>query len=240
MQHKLISLILLFLSFSILLESCQTRPSALRQELSEASAIVKTKPSVNSLRVEALVGNYKTYENAEDLEIASGLIIIGKPQASLEESKPTSIPISQQLTKQPIVNESIVVKDNDGAIIDRYTISSVKVQKVVKGQFKEKEIRVIQPSAVVKEDNQAPFISTIEGYSPLKKNSKYILFLKEIDTATYPKMAGVYSILSVNQGKFNFDNTDTEETKVEASDNQYADLKAKVRAKYGAMVNALP
>jgi hypothetical protein len=60
-----------------------------------------------------------------------------------------------------------------------------------------------------------------------------------MDTKTFPNMVGVYALSSV-QGKFNFDNTDNGETKLEAENKQYAGLKAKVREKYGAIVNALP
>jgi hypothetical protein len=186
------------------------------------------------------VPNYITYDSPEGLEAASDTIVVGKPQASIEDSKPISIPESQRFTKKAVVNESVVVKNTEGRIIDTYTITSVKIQKLIKGKFKEQEIKVLQPAVVIKESNQPPFISTTEGYSLLKPNSKYLLFLEQLNNKIFPNMVGVYSIQSINQGKFNFDNTDTEETDLEAKDTQYAALKAKVRKKYGAMVNALP
>jgi hypothetical protein len=66
------------------------------------------------------------------------------------------------------------------------------------------------------------------------------LFLKEVDTVTYPNLAGVYSILSVNQGKFNLDKGDDEETKVEERNEQYKKLTVKIRKNYESMVNAIP
>jgi hypothetical protein len=239
MQYKLISLIGVFFIFSFLLQSCQTQPSGSRAELSIPSATVKTKPSSMPIRATS-VPNYITYDSPEGLEKIADTIVVGKPQAAIEDSKPISIPESQRFTTKPIVNESVVIKDTEGGIVDTYTITSVKIQKLVKGKFKEQEIKVLQPAVVIKESNQPPFISTTQGYSLLKPNSKYLLFVRELDNKTFPNMAGVYSILSINQGKFNFDNTDTEETDLEAKDKQYAALKAKVRKKYGAMVNALP
>jgi hypothetical protein len=143
-------------------------------------------------------------------------------------------------TRKPVVNQSVVVRGEEGGNNDSYTITSVKVQKVLKGKFKEQQIKVLQPATIVKESNQPPFISTIRGYSPMKKSIKYLLFLSELDHKIFPNMRGVYSIISVNQGKFNLDRTDSRETELEAEDEQYADLKAKVRKKYEAMVNALP
>jgi hypothetical protein len=240
MQHTLFSLICLLFTFSVLLESCHIRSSASRSDVSIPSATVKTKPSSTMPIQVSSVPCYITYDRPEGLETVADTIVVGKPQASIEDSKPISIPESQRFTKKPIINESVVVKDTEGGNVETYTITSVKIHKLVKGKFKEQEIKVLQPAVVMKESNRPPFISTTKGYSLLKPNSKYLLFLQEIDTKTFPNMARVYSILSINQGKFNFDNTDTEETSIEANDEQYADLKAKVKKKYGAMVNALP
>lgn len=182
---------------------------------------------------------YPTYKDPESLEPRADLIIIGKPQANLEDSISTSVPKSERLKKKLILNESIVVTDTDGSMVDRYTITSVKILKVVKGKVEEKEIKVLQPAVIMKALGRFPYINTIGGYSPLKKDSKYLLFLKKIDTATFPNLIGVYGLASV-QGKFNFGNTDNRETTLEAENKQYADLKAKVIKKYGTMVNALP
>jgi hypothetical protein len=191
------------------------------------------------LPVQRSLARYYTYDNVDDLESAADLIIFGKPQASLEDSQPISIPKSEQAKKDPVVNESVVVRDEqDGSMIDTYTITLVKVQKVLKGTFEEKEIRVLQPAAVVQELNQPPFISMVSDYTPLRKNTKYLLFLKEVDTANLPNLAGAYSILSINQGKFNFDKADTEETDLEDENEQYRQLKLKVKKRYESRVNA--
>ena len=42
----------------------------------------------------------------------------------------------------------------------------------------------------------------------------------------------MYSIISVNQGKLNFDNSDKQEESYEAKDPQYRSLKEKVKRKY--------
>jgi hypothetical protein len=231
MCKKLISLFVLLLASSTLLESCSVKSLFSQQELPGKTATLL--PIVTSM------ASYPTYNNPESLEPRADLIIVGKPQANLEDSSSISVPKSERLKKKLILNESVVVTDTDGSMVDRYTIVSVKILKVIKGKFEEKEIKVLQPAAVMKESGQSPYINMIGGYSSLRKDSKYLLFLRKMDTKTFPNMVGVYGLSSV-QGKFNFDNTDNGETKLEAENKQYAGLKAKVREKYGAMVNALP
>jgi hypothetical protein len=61
--------------------------------------------------------------------------------------------------------------------------------------------------------------------------------LKEGDL---PNTKGFYSIISLNQGKFNLDNEDKEESEEEGKDQQYKRLKDRVRGKHGAVVNETP
>jgi hypothetical protein len=56
--------------------------------------------------------------------------------------------------------------------------------------------------------------------------------LKQVDTATYPNLAGVYSIMSINQGKFNIDKTDAKEAAFADKSPQYKNLKAKALERF--------
>ena len=239
LNQRITFLILLVLASTVLAASCQSHASVPQRQVAESSKGVP-QPLSTPLQVQHLLANYKTYDIPEELESSADLIIVGRPQTSLEDSQSTSILESEKAKNQPRTNQSVVVRNDQGSIIDRYTITSVKAQKVFKGKVEAKEIMVLQPAAVVQEPNQSPFISLVEDYSPLKKNVKYLLFLKQVDTATYPNLAGVYSIMSVNQGKFNFDKVDSGETNVEGQNEQYRQLKAKVKKKYEAQVNAVP
>lgn len=240
MRQRAFSLIVLVLTSTVLLESCGSQKVVVEQSLSNSPITLQLKPSPLPLQVKTSLARYKPYNDAEELETAAELIVVGRPLLCLEDTQPTSIPESEKAKKQPIFYESVVVKDDQGFIVDRYSIAFVTVEKVLKGKVEEKQIQVLQPAAIVKESNQPPFISQAKDYSLLKRNTKYLLFLKEVDTATYPNLAGVYRILSVNQGKFNLDKTDDEETGVEERNEQYRQLKAKVRKKYETQVNAVP
>jgi hypothetical protein len=224
MVKNLIFMPIIFLISNILLNSCSSN-----QLLSNSLPVVTSHASAIK------------YRDTESLEERADLIVVVKPQASLEDSKlTTTVRDSEMLKKKLILDESVVVKDSEGVMVDRYMATSVKVEKVLKGKVQDNEIKVLQSAAVIREPGQAPYIAKTDGYSPLKKGVKYLLFLKEKDVKYFPNFVGVYSIISVNQGKFNFDATDSEETKEEARDPQYADLKAKVRKKYEAIVNAVP
>jgi hypothetical protein len=240
MHLKGIMLFLVGLTTTILLESCSHQKAVSEQTSPATTSITQSNSVPLPLQVQVSQARYKTYDSSEELSAASGLVIVGRSQTPLEDSKPISIPESEKSKYVHTINDSVVVKDKQGFVVDSYTITSVKVQKVVKGKTEEKEIRVLQPVAVVQEPNKPPFISLVEGYSPLQKNVKYLLFLKEVDTETYPNLAGVYSILSVNQGKFNFDKLDKGETTIEGENEQYRQLKAKVRGKYQPIVDVVP
>jgi hypothetical protein len=97
------------------------------------------------------------------------LVIVGRARTSIEDGQPTAVSESEKSKRNHTVNESVVVKDEQGFIVDRYTITLVKVHKLVKEKIEDKEIKVLQPATVVKESNQPAFISTIEDYAPLKK-----------------------------------------------------------------------
>jgi hypothetical protein len=228
------------LYFWFFLVSCQQKKIDSQVRATETSKVSQVSTSKMPLRMQHSLANYKTYSDSTELESSAELIIIGRPQASLEDSRSTSIPETEKAKKNVVLGESVVVKDSQGSILDRYTITPVKVQKVIKGNWQDKEIKILQPAAVVQEPNQPAFISILEDYSPLQKNSKYLLYLKEVDTKTYPNLAGVYSVLSGSQGKFNFDKTDSGETEVESKNEQYRKLKENVRGKKEADFNAVP
>jgi hypothetical protein len=187
-----------------------------------------------------VLGNYKTFSSDNELFQFADLVVIGKPVTNLDETSFKSSSESESKSRKNQDNESIVVRDSSGNIIDAYSIILFKSQKVLKGSSKEKQIKVLQPAAYVQEPNKPAYVWLQDGFSPLQKKSRYILFLKEVDTSTYSNLSGVYSIISVNQGKFNLDKTDSQESEVEKGDEQYRQLKEKVRKRHEADFNSTP
>jgi hypothetical protein len=193
-----------------------------------------------NVKVHKVLGNYKTFSSDDELSQFADLVVIGKPTVNLDETSFRSSSESESKSKKHQENESIVVRDSSGNVIDAYSITLFRVQKYLKGSLKDKQIRVLQPTAYIREPGKSPYLWLQEGSSPMEKKSKYILFLKEVDTATYPNLKGVYSIISVNQGKFNLDKSDSKELDIEKNDGQYRQLKEKVRKRHESDFNSTP
>ncbi len=183
--------------------------------------------------------NHMIYETNEELEKDSDLIIVGKIKTDFEQSQPIVVEQKKAGTEKLRESQSVVVKDKIG-IVDYYTITPVDVKKVVKGSFSEKQVKVIEAGAVVEEAGKTKYIMARENFSPLQKNSKYLLFLKKIDPSTYPNLADVYSIISINQGKFNADGTDKKELDVEGKNDRYKKLKESTLEKFKKETDAVP
>jgi hypothetical protein len=234
------------LSVTGLISSCSFEESNANQNSAEQSQKTSAVDSNyliaedgSKIKIHTSFGSYKTYESSDELANSSDLTVIGKPLANIDES--ISFVLGEESKKEKKTSKesvSYIVRDKTGHILDSYTITPFKVNKYVKGNLKDKTIEVLQPSALLREEGNNPIILQTEGSSPLNKKSKYLLFLKEVDTETYPNSKGVYSIISINQGKFNFDKTDERESKVESEDPQYRNLKENIKGKYGKIYDS--
>lgn len=96
-------------------------------------------------------------------------------------------------------------KDLPVAIEDFYTETPVRIIKVLKQPSdsiiaKNDSINIIEPISLVEDDFGVRKLST-ENYVELQKGKPYILYLKK---NTY----GQYSIINMNNGKFNLEGTD--------------------------------
>lgn len=163
----------------------------------------------NSPWVTVVQSNHVVFHEVEDLENYADLIVVGQVKTDLKEDK------------------KVVTENQFGRRDDFYTITPFHVNQYLKGETDTKVIDVVQPLVLTSFDK----LLLQEGYSQLKKNSKYILFLKET------QQEGLYSIVAVNQGKFNLDGTDTEEQKVHEAEGQVKVLKDKVLKTYKDKIN---
>jgi hypothetical protein len=156
-----------------------------------------------TLKTVVVDANYVTYNSEEDLRNFADVVVIGTVSTDLKEDK-------------------VVTTKNDlGRLDDFYTITPFKIQKLIKGDVTDKTIYINQPVAITKDTDNSDVKVVLDGYSELKKNSKYVLYLKK-------SSVGNYSIVSVTQGKFNLDDTDKEEKDKIAENKQVSQLKEKV------------
>lgn len=170
-------------------------------------------PVSSRIPIQRNSANHVLFDRVEELEKIADLIVVGKP------------------AKNFIENQPVVVRDPEGFISDYYTLTPIEIKKVLKGSNINKEITILEPAVIIEQPaTRNKVIWMRDDYSLLQKNSQYLLFLKRVD-------AGSYSIISINQGKFNLDLTDLEEQKIERKSLQYSNLKAKVLGKYKDIVS---
>lgn len=89
--------------------------------------------------------------------------------------------------------------ESNGEVVLSANLSDFNVTQVYKGVNPGKTITVCEPAYL-----SGDTLFTIEGYNMMKKDSKYVLFLSKTSD-------DVYRIEGAHQGKYNIDNTDTEE-----------------------------
>lgn len=153
------------------------------------------------------------YESTDQLIEYSDLIIVGQALQGIEEAEPT------------------FVYHSEGRIMDFYSIFAVKSLKVLKGDVDSKNVSVLHSVALLSSPYKASkdlFIR--EDVTPMEKGNKYLLFLAKTD------IPGVYSIISLNQGKFSIDGLDAKENMAEATDEQFKKLKTDALTKFAAQL----
>ncbi|OPY57826.1 MAG: hypothetical protein A4E55_01367 [Pelotomaculum sp. PtaU1.Bin035] len=150
-------------------------------------------------------GDHLLYANANELEEDADLIIVGHTQKDFKEFPAT------------------INYNNDGRYSDYYTVTDVRITKVIKGEYSKDTIPVTQRAALDKNKN---ILIINEDCTIMERGKPYLLFLKKID------LKDTYGIMSIDQGKFNIDNTDTKEKEIGQSNIQYKNLKEDVLEKF--------
>lgn len=149
-------------------------------------------------------GKHVYYNNVDDLEAKADLIIVGASLKEFSEYIPT------------------IIYNEFGRYENFYTITDVKVSKVLKGQYQNNTIPVLQNAAI---DKKEKVMLVDDGYSVMEKNKGYLLFLKK------SPLEGYY-ILGINQGKHNIDNTDNNEKETMKIDSLYKKLRQEVLVRF--------
>lgn len=159
-------------------------------------------------------GDHALYNSVEQLENYSDVIVVAKAVDEFSKYTPT-------LTYTP-----------EGRLNAYDTVVDMQVIKSIKGSVNKGEvIKVIEHAAYIPSTlKKTPDLIINEDVTLFQKGSKYILMLKKLED-------GTYSVISLNQGKFNIDNSDLQEKEQESIDSQFSDLKKKVKNKYNSEFN---
>lgn len=123
--------------------------------------------------------SYISYDDINELDKVADLIIVASTDQNFEN----------RLHKAKYFS--------DGALEDFYSVTNVKVYKVLKGADGIKngsDLNIIEPASLIQTATGKQRLLR-DDYQPLEKNKHYILFLKKNDS-------GQYSIINMNLGKF--------------------------------------
>lgn len=139
----------------------------------------------------AMQANYMKYDDINDLDQDAQVILICTP------------------LKDFLDREHIVTRYSDGHLQDFYTLTDVRIQKIIKKPADVKlevgqTLQIIEPVSVLDQGKSGKVKVATENYQELRKASKYILFLMKggIDK---------YGVINMNLGKFNLDGTDLDD-----------------------------
>jgi hypothetical protein len=225
----------LFLGGGFLVSQVKNNKVSAKQ--SQVKPEVKQRDSVPANQFEGIPISHnmsvsKSYESVEELEQEADVILIGKPTMDIAESKPKSkiVPIGKRRDRETtdfarVPGESYVTTMEDGGITSFFSLATIKVQKVIKGDIKTKTIDVSEPAALVQASDNSRYIIASEDYTPLQKNTKYLLFLTSTDILAEKhadlfqrfdyknELPGKYTMLTAVASKFNLDGSDKAEEK---------------------------
>ena len=166
------------------------------------------------MREVSLSAKYLGYATVDELDADAQIIITGSPTEDFLNRKHVD-------TRYP-----------DGTSQDFHTLTSVQVDEIIKkptdlklevGQL----FPVIEPVGIIGEEVKGggkKIKINIEGYQEMKKDKKYIIFLKS-------NGLGGFSVINMNEGKFNVDGTDPDDLGKEHTEKKEK-LKKEVLSKY--------
>lgn len=140
----------------------------------------------NSVRDVYVSSDYVGYSTGNGLFNNAEFVVIGTPTTDFEDRE-------VHLTELP-----------KGFIADIATFTEIHVEKVLKGPEEDAvNLTVIEPIGVYQTFKGKKRIA-YEGYTEMKKDIKYLIFLKK-------NSYGQYSVINMQAGKFNLDGTDPED-----------------------------
>ena len=146
----------------------------------------------NSVREFSFPATYKGYSSARALFSGAELVVIGSPIQDFED------------------REVLIGKDSLGGLMYIVTSTELQVEELLKGPKEDAiDLAVIEPSGIRQTYSGKEKI-TSEGYTEMKKGSKYVIFLKK-------NTSGQYSVINMQAGKFNLDGTDADDAKGSSS-----------------------
>ncbi|WP_226000972.1 hypothetical protein [Paenibacillus sp. BJ-4] len=129
----------------------------------------------------SLEASYIDYKTVSELDSNAELIVIGTPLQGFDD------------------RQHIVTSFDDGTLQDFYTLTNIKIDKVIKSPEGsslnlDEPLSIVEPISYIDDAGGKKKIA-FEDYTELKQNEKSIIFLKK-------NTQGQYSVINMDLGKF--------------------------------------
>ncbi|MFM9282164.1 hypothetical protein [Paenibacillus jiagnxiensis] len=165
----------------------------------------------NAIPEVSVSANYIAYETVDRLDSGAELIVVGSASQEFDDRK------------------HMATYFEDGTIQDFYTLTDIKVDKVIKAPEESNispgdSLTIIEPISYVEDSTGIKKITT-EDYSELEKDEKNIIFLQE-------NAYGQYSVINMELGKFSLETPMTVHSATYEKNSFKAEFRADVIEKY--------
>lgn len=156
---------------------------------SDRHTVDVTESATDSMRTVDIQANYIGYETADKLSQGADIILVASPIDDFTNR-------DHQSTKY-----------EDGTLQDFSTLTKLNIERIIKqpeGINIGSQMEVIEPVSIITEADKQQTKVTVGGYREMKQGRRYIMFLKN-------NGMGGYSIINMNNGKFNLDGGDAQD-----------------------------
>ncbi|MFC9542487.1 hypothetical protein ACFTQ7_21835 [Lysinibacillus sp. NPDC056959] len=156
---------------------------------SEQHTVDVTESATDSIRTVDIQANYIGYETADELSQGADIILVASPIDDFTNREHRS------------------TKFEDGTLQDFYTLTKLNIERIIKqpeGINIGSQMEVIEPVGIITEADKQQTKVTTDGYREMKQGRRYIMFLAN-------NGMGGYSIINMNNGKFNLDGGDAQD-----------------------------
>ena len=160
---------------------------------SVTASITDTMPTVS------IQAKYIGYDTADEIGQDAQIILIASPVDAFADR----------------VHENTYY--DDGAIQDFSTYTNLKIERVIKqpeGMNIGDQMKVIEPVSIFTGTDKKETRISFEGYREMKQGKRYVVFLKN-------NGMGGYSVINMNNGKFNLDGGDPLDTPTDRHEKEF-------------------
>ncbi|WP_025715954.1 hypothetical protein [Paenibacillus sp. 1-18] len=160
----------------------------------------------------SLEASYIDYKTVSELDSNAELIVIGTPLQGFDD------------------RQHIVTSFDDGTLQDFYTLTNIKMDKVIKSPEGsslnlDEPLSIVEPISYIDDAGGKKKIA-YEDYTELKQNEKSIIFLKK-------NTQGQYSVINMDLGKFAIEPTSQSPNSSAEKQDSNEQFRESVLEKYG-------